>query len=242
MAERVAVVSQPMFIPWIGLFDQVRLADDFVHYDDVQLPQGRSFMNRVQIKTDQGVRWLTAPIDRERSGVMIGDVRMCPASTWRPKHLRTLQQTLARAPHADLAMTLAERIYDIRTDSLAEFNIQTIEEVARWLGLAPRFLRSSTLGLPGSSSERLLRICKGLGASTYLTGHGAFRYLDHELFDSHGVQVRYMRYACEPYPQSHGPFTPYVTVLDAVAHRGASARDLLLSTTVEWRAHVPLSA
>ena len=42
------VVSQPMFLPWIGLFEQVRLADRFIHYDDVQLPQGRSFISRVK--------------------------------------------------------------------------------------------------------------------------------------------------------------------------------------------------
>ena len=53
------VVSQTMFFPWIGLFEQVRLADVFVHYDDVQFARG--FMNRVQVKVADGWRWLTAP-------------------------------------------------------------------------------------------------------------------------------------------------------------------------------------
>ena len=45
------VISQPMLFPWIGIFEQIKLSDVYVHYDDAQLPQGRSFINRVQIKT-----------------------------------------------------------------------------------------------------------------------------------------------------------------------------------------------
>ena len=51
-----------MFFPWVGLFEQIRLANVFVHYDDVQLPQGRSFTTRVQLKAPTGVHWLTMPV------------------------------------------------------------------------------------------------------------------------------------------------------------------------------------
>jgi WbqC-like protein len=37
------VILQPQFFPWIGYFEQVHRADIFVHFADVQLPQGRSF-------------------------------------------------------------------------------------------------------------------------------------------------------------------------------------------------------
>ena len=54
------VISQPMLFPWVGLFEQIRAADVYVHYDDVQFSKG-SFTNRVQIKTARGPRWLTVP-------------------------------------------------------------------------------------------------------------------------------------------------------------------------------------
>jgi len=241
MAERTVVISQPMFIPWLGLFEQVHLADEFVHYDDVQLPQGRSFMTRVQLKTAQGVKWLTAPVDHARSGRTIRETRLGPANTWRSKHLKTIQQALARTPYAEDALNLIELIYATPTDNLAEFNIAATETVARWLGLQARFSRSSVMGLPGSSSQRLLDLCKHLGATRYVTGHGAFHYLDHALFESKGVQVRYMRYERRPYAQLHGDFTPYVTILDAIACCGPSVRDLLVSQSVDWRLHAPAS-
>ena len=65
-----------MFLPWIGLFEQIRLADVFVHYDDVQMPRGRSFVQRVQIKTPRGQQWLSAQIDKKASGRRINEMRL----------------------------------------------------------------------------------------------------------------------------------------------------------------------
>ena len=47
------VISQPMLFPWVGMLEQIMLADVFVHYADVQFSKG-SFTNRVQIKDSTG--------------------------------------------------------------------------------------------------------------------------------------------------------------------------------------------
>src|SRR5438874_4222167 len=105
--SRTLVVSQPMFLPWVGLFEQVRLADVFIHYDDVQLPQGRSFMSRVQIRTSNGVSWLTAPVDRARSGKLLNQVMLFEQQDWRSKHLRTIRHAYAKAPHFSRMLEIA---------------------------------------------------------------------------------------------------------------------------------------
>src|SRR2546429_3846337 len=140
---RTLVVSQPMFLPWVGLFEQIRLADVFIHYDDVQFPQGRSFVSRVQLKTIKGVSWLTVPIDHTNSGKLINEVLLLKSEEWRDKHLRTIRHAYARRPHFSLMSELVEKIYAEPTDHLAEFNITATERIAQWLGLAPQFMRSS---------------------------------------------------------------------------------------------------
>jgi hypothetical protein len=231
----VLVVSQPTFLPWIGLFEQIRLADVFIHYDDVQLPQGRSFISRVQIKTSNGVSWLTAPIDHARSGKLISDVILVSHEDWRATHLKTLRHTYARTPHFDLMFELAERIFGFVTDHLSEFNINAIEKMSQWLGLSPKFLRSSSTGVEGSSTERLLGLCRYAGCDTYVTGHGALEYLDHQLLEDAGITTRYMDYRKIEYPQQHGEFTPYVSILDAIANYGERSRELLCSEAVVWK-------
>ena len=232
---RTVVISQPMFLPWIGLFEQVRLADVFIHYDDVQLPQGRSFMARVQIKTAKGVDWLTVPLDRNRSGRLINEVILSSHEDWRAKHLKTIRHAYAQAPHFEMMFEIVERIYADRTDSLAEFNIHSLEAIASWLGFAPEFCRSSTSGMGGSSTQRLVDLCASVDANIYVTGHGALKYLEHDRFEERGIDVRYMDYQRVPYPQQHGEFTPYVSIIDAIANVGDRARDLLVSPAIHWK-------
>jgi hypothetical protein len=224
-----------MFLPWIGLFEQVQLAEIFFHYDDVQLPQGRSFTNRVQVKTPAGIIWLTAPLDRARSGQRINEVVLSKHEDWRRKHLTTLKHAYSKAPHAHVALALLEEVYAHPTESLAEFNIHAIERISAWLNLSPSFRRSSEAGIGGSSTQRLVDICASVGATTYVTGLGALNYLAHDEFEKRSIAVRYMQYALRPYPQLHGDFTPYVSIVDAIANVGELTRDLLVSGTADWR-------
>ena len=54
-----AVVLQPVYLPWLGFFEQLRRADVFVYYDDVQYDK-HGWRNR--IKTRNGPLWLTVPV------------------------------------------------------------------------------------------------------------------------------------------------------------------------------------
>jgi hypothetical protein len=231
---RTLVVSQPMFLPWVGLFEQIRLADVFIHYDDVQLPQGRSFMSRVQLKSANGVSWLTVPIDHAKSGKLLNEVVMLKPEQWRDKHLRTIRHAYAKRPYFNLMFELVEKIYSQPTDHLAEFNINATQQIAQWLGLAPKFMRSSAMGIEGASTERLVALCKAVDCDVYVTGHGALNYLNHQQFEDKGISVQYMNYRKVPYEQGQ-EFTPYVSILDAIANCGARTRDLLCSEAVYWR-------
>jgi hypothetical protein len=232
---RTLAVSQPMFLPWVGLFEQIRLADVFIHYDDVRLPQGRSFMSRVQLKTANGTSWLTVPIDHKKSGKLLNEIILFESQEWRNKHLRTIHHAYARRPSFRLMFELVEKIYGQPTDNLAEFNITAIEQIAEWLGLAPRFIHSSAMGVEGASTERLVALCEAVDCDVYVTGHGALNYLNHQQFEDKGISVQYMDYRKVPYEQGHIGFTPYVSILDAIANCGERTRDLLCSDAIYWR-------
>jgi len=237
---RRVVISQPMLFPWVGLFEQIRAADVYVHYDDVQFSKG-SFTNRVQIKTARGPRWLTVPV-RVSLGQTIADVRIDQGEgggrdDWRRRHLAMLQEAFARAPFAADALDLARRVYGRDEDRLSELVMAGLEAVVAYFDLAPalRVFRSSALGVPGKGSPRVLDLVRRVGGDAYVTGHGARHYLDHEAFEAAGVQVEYLDYQKRAYPQLHGPFTPYVSVLDLIANVGRAGRDVIASGTKPWR-------
>lgn len=234
--DKTVVISQPMVFPWVGLFEQVRLADVFVHYDDVQFPQGRSFTNRVQIKMPGGnTQWLTIPVKRDGKQ-LIQDVLLDNAQDWKGKHLKTLQHAYAKAPFRDDMLTLVEQAYQYPTEQLSTLNIQTLEMVARYFGFEPEFALSSSLGTTSHSTQKLLDITRQMQGTRYVTGHGARHYMDHDLFESSGIRVEYMQYQCMPYPQCHGDFTPYVSILDLIANCGTEGQQYICSRSINWKA------
>ena len=58
--KKVAIV-QSNYIPWKGYFDMIAAVDEFILYDDMQYTR-RDWRNRNQIKTPQGVRWITVQV------------------------------------------------------------------------------------------------------------------------------------------------------------------------------------
>lgn len=228
------VISQPMYIPWPGIFEQIRLSDVFVHFDDVQIPQGRSFSSRVQLKTPQGFTWLSVPLMRSTRN-LIKEVIIDNDKDWINKHLALISQHLKSAPYFSDALALFEKVVSNNFDFLADLNICFIETIAHYLGLNTKFYRASTLSTEGKSSKKLLNILKQLNGKTYITGHGAKNYLDHELFEKEMCSVQYMNYNIAPYKQFHGAFNPYVSTLDLIAHNGKNALKSLNSSLVNWK-------
>jgi hypothetical protein len=180
---------------------------------------------------------MTIPLAGLRLGQAIRDVAPNDASDWRRAHRELLAGACRGAPHLDDALALLDDVYARPARTVAEISAASVEALAGYYGLggAEKFVWSSSLGVGGSSSERVLAIVRRLGGTRYVTGHGARAYLDHELFERAGVRVEYMRYARTPYPQLHGEFTPYVTALDLVANRGRAGREAIVPRTVPWR-------
>jgi hypothetical protein len=230
------VISQPMLFPWVGMFEQVALADVFVHYDDVQFSKG-SFTNRVQLKAEAGSSWMTVPLSDVHLGQLIRDLKADDSTPWRERHLEQLRLSLSTAPFLDPVLQLVADVY-ATAGPLVETLIDSVEQIAGQLDpstAATQFVRSSDLPVAGVSGQRVLDIVRHFEGTVYVTGHGAKRYLDATAFEDAGVEVRYMDYACQPYPQGHGEFTPFVTVLDLLANAGPRAGSYLDPRTVDWR-------
>lgn len=231
---KTIVISQPMFFPWIGIFEQVRLANIYVHYDDVQIPQGRSFVTRVQLKAPQGIVWLTVPVVHQGKQ-LIRDVRIDDTQPWRSRQLKTLQHLYAKAPFATEMLQIADEVLSNKSPFLSELNRHAIELISGYFGLQCEFKLSSDFSTASSSTLKLLETVRLLHGDIYVTGHGARNYMDHEMFEREGVRVEYMNYERAPYPQLHGDFNPHVSILDLIANTGKEGRRYIRSKSVDWK-------
>lgn len=232
-----------MLLPWLGMFEQIDLADVFVFHDDIQLPHShgkqKSFQTRVQIKTQGGSEWLSLPVDRKNGSadVMINEARF-PDQGWRKLHLKAIRNAYRSAPHfEEIFERFVKPLYDFETDYVGEFCIESMVRLFPPLGIKAQPLRTSQLGLPRDlvASPRVLEHCRRFNADRYITGLGALEYIDYDLFEQNEVKIFFIEYAKKPYPQIHGEFNPHVSVLDLLFNVGTDVREYFASTIRYWK-------
>ena len=100
-----------MYFPWVGMFEQIRLADRYVDYSDVAFSKG-SFTNRVQVKSANGIVWLTIPISL-KFGDSICDILVDEQQNWRKKHRNTFAQAYAKAHYINDALAIIDEVFDV---------------------------------------------------------------------------------------------------------------------------------
>lgn len=222
----IAVILQPSYIPWRGYFDQIRRADAFIYYDDVQYDK-HGWRNRNQIKTANGKAWLTIPVHSAgvTGGVAIKDVRIDWNKPWARNHLRTLASAYGKAPFFDEYTPMLESFFGRQDEFIADFTIETTTRLARELGIGgTRFMRSSAMqGITGKKTERLIQILQSVGADHYVSGPSARNYLEEDAFVEAGIALEYVRYDYPEYPQLYPPFDPNVSILDLLFMTGGQA-------------------
>jgi hypothetical protein len=229
--KRVAVL-QSSYIPWKGFFDLMRRVDEFILYDDVQYTR-RDWRSRNQIKTKDGLLWLSIPIEvKGKYFQAIKDVQIA-GTEWRDRHFKSIVSAYGRAPYFHEYRDALEDLYRGATSlRLSEVNRRFLAGLSGLLGIETRLSWSMDYELPEGRVERLVALCRQAGATFYLSGPAAKSYIDEKLFRAAGVDLGYMDYTGYPeYPQLHPPFTHHVSVIDLLVSVGPAATEYLLPVT-----------
>lgn len=222
-----------MYFPWVGLFEQIKLCDRLVIYDDVEYSKG-SYTNRVQLKGNIGQVWMTLPLEEYKNGKKINEYNV-KGGDWRLLHLNQFKSLYRNSPFVNDAIEIMEKCYEINTNRLSEVTLNSMRLVMEYIGLKKDIYISSNLNIDGKSTERVFDIVKYFSGSNYITGHGAINYLDHELFERENISVSYINYEKKEYSQLYSGFIPYVSILDLIANMGKESENYLISKTIDWK-------
>jgi WbqC-like protein family len=221
------VVLQPGYLPWLGYFDLLKKADAFVHYDDVQFDK-HGWRNRNRVKGPKGAIWLTVPVlHSRRTGQLILDVEIDNRQHWRRRHLSTIGQLYAHAPFTDIILPRLRDIIERPWPRLVDLDLALINWLAAELRISTPCYRASELDIGGDRNERLVNLCHRFGATRYISGKAAQDYLDVAPFAAAGIEVIWHNYSHPTYPQQHGEFVPYLSVLDLMLNLGGNSLSVL---------------
>ena len=224
----IAAIHQPQFLPYLGFFHKVRHSDVLVVLDDVQF-QKHGFQNRNLIKTATGGQWLTVPV-QHHLGQRICDVAVGQTSNWRKKHWSSIQANYGRARFFELyAADLRGRFLGRDDTQLLSVDLDLMRWAMAALGVDVPVRLSSELDVVGGRTERLVGICRAVGADTYISGPGGRAYMDLSLFEDAGIAVQFQEYAAREYSQlfPQQGFLPSLAVVDALFNVGPDASQLI---------------
>lgn len=222
-------IHQPDFIPYLGFFHRLLETDVFVILDDAQFIKD-GWHHRDQIKTAAGKSWITLPINRDDWFKNINEVRLVQPQDWKAKHLNLLRENYRKSDYFGELYPQIEAVYAKNHDKLVEINLGFLDFLFDCFALNPKPLFSSTMNLPGKSTERLVQMVSQLGGDRYLTGTGSRAYLEELKFSERGIDVVWQNFNPPTYPQLHGAFIPHLSSLDALFNLGKQgARKLLES-------------
>ena len=221
--KKVAIV-QSNYIPWKGYFDMIAAVDEFILYDDMQYTR-RDWRNRNQIKTPQGLQWLTVPVQvKGKYYQKIRDTELA-GSAWAHAHWKALELNYRRAPFFDQIAAWVEPLYIGRSYThLSELNRAFIEWICRFLRIGTAITNSWDYKLLDGKSERLADLCAQAGATQYISGPAARDYIEESVFGSMGIKLTWFDYSGYPeYPQLWGGFAHGVSMLDLLFNCGPDA-------------------
>lgn len=221
--KRIAIV-QSNYIPWKGYFDLISAVDEFILYDDAQYTR-RDWRNRNQIKTPQGIQWITVPVRvKGKYHQKINEVKI-DGSNWARTHWKTLEQNYRRAPcFSDIADWLEPLYLAESYDYISHLNRHLIEAICEYLKIKTIISLSSDYQLIEGKTDRLASLCAQAGGTEYISGPTAKAYIDEQVFMDMGVKVSWFGYeGYREYPQLWGDFAHGVTILDLLFNCGRKA-------------------
>jgi len=213
-------IHQPNYLPYLGFFHKLSLADTFVIMDDTQYD--KKFTNRNKIKVPGNWIWLTVPINKKHKFVANKIVEINNEENWQSDHFEKINRSYSNSEFFKKNYkTFFEKIYSKKWDHLFTLNYELIIQLIDWLDIKIEVIKESELNINGNSTERLVNISKKIGAETYVSGIGGKEYMNEKMFETNNIKIEYQNFKCPIYKQVfNSEFIPNLSIIDLLFNIG----------------------
>lgn len=219
-------IMQPYFLPYIGYFQLIAAADQFIVYDNIKYTK-KGWINRNRMLRNGIVTTFSLPLKQGSDSLNISEREL--ANEYRPEKLANqFKEAYRRAPYFRETIPLIEEILFFDQSNLFQFLHHSITLVCERLGISTNILVSSTVPIDHSlkGQDKVIALCKSLSASTYINARGGVDLYDPTDFKSAGIELKFIKPDTFEYPQPCSTFEPWLSIVDPLMH---CQRDRLIS-------------
>lgn len=232
MAEPVILSAhQPVYLPWLGLFHKIALADIYCVFDIVQY-QRRDFNNRNKILTTSGPVWLSVPVKSSNHFDSIISETEIINDGWNRKHIKSIELNYKKAPYFEEYFPGLRDILQQPYRLLADLNFDILCYAINCLKINVKIFKASDFRFDGQKSDLVLDMCRQLEADIYIFGEQGKNYADVDSFANNGVTPYFQSYNHPEYSQVKGGFHPYMTIFDLLFNEGSNSMEILMSNNI----------
>jgi len=219
-------IHQANYFPYPGFFHKINQADVFVIQDDIKFVN--KVTNRNKIISSSGHTWINVPIKKGHQSLPIMDIKINNEIPWGKINFKKVCAGYNKTKFFHLYRDFFENLYKKEWNNIFDLNFETIKQVFVWLNIKTKIVIESELDVSGPSTERLVKVCKKLGADTYISGIGGKKYLDEKLFEKNKIILKYQNYNPIKYTQHMSKsFIPNLSIIDLLANAGSESGKLL---------------
>jgi len=225
---------QPAYLPWLGYFHKLYLADKFVILDDVQFEKN-SFINRNKIRNKVEAFYLTIPLKmKNHLQTRISDMEVDSAQKWQAKHWKSIQLGYSKAPYYSQVCELLEPFYNESFGSIVELTSKMLLEFLKYLDLQREVILQSDLQTSQKKQDLIVEICEKTKASSFIFGKQGLEYADFNFFEKKGLDIHFQQYIHPIYSQSGETFIPNLSIVDLLMNvRKDNALKVILEKNVQ---------
>lgn len=205
---------QPYFFPYIGYYQLINAVDKFVIYDDVNFIKG-GWINRNRILLNEAPFMLNIPMEGASSFKKINEINI---GKNKEKILLTIQQAYKKAPFYNKVYPLISEIIRHNNDNLALFISNSIIKVSEYFQIKTEIILSSDIekNKELKAQEKVMSICKVLGATEYCNAIGGQELYSKETFSENGITLNFIKTRPIIYSQYKNQFIPWLSIIDVM--------------------------
>ena len=205
-------IMQPYIFPYIGYYSLVKSVDHFVFFDDVNYIS-KGWINRNKIRVNQKEYLFTVPINKASQNTIIKDVEISHTeyTKWYKKFYKTLKHNYNKDPYFKSLEDVVVSVFEEDNTYMRDVCIKSVETLSNQMGFGTKFSKSSDFHIEGKGQEKIVNICKHLGATTYVNAIGGTSLYDTEYFKSNNISLKFL--------ESKNPHE-YLSVLDLLPKMG----------------------
>ena len=229
----ILTAHQPVYLPWLGLFHKIALADLFCYFDIVQY-QRKDYNNRNKIKTSNGELWLSVPVESKNHLNKNVSKILIVQGNWVKKHLKSIELNYKKTPFfKDYFPELQSILINESKNSLGHLNLKLLEYFMECLSIDTPIVKAGDYSFDGIGSDLVLDMCVRLGADSYIFGEQGKNYADVKAFKEAEIVVEFQNYIHPVYRQMGRDFLPYMSIIDLLFNEGDKSFDMLMSNNIE---------